>query len=66
MDRLRGELEQAQREKNEAKQSELETRVRLSQRPTLKYQPSKSFNEVRASVMVVLGVGVGLFTSRFL
>ena len=43
IDRLRNELEQAQREKNEAKQSEIETRIRLNKRPTLKYQPSKTF-----------------------
>ena len=33
MDRLRNELEQAQREKNEARQSEIETRMRLAKRP---------------------------------
>ena len=38
MDRLRNELEQAQREKNEARQSEIKTRIRLSKKPTLKYQ----------------------------
>lgn len=51
MDRLRNELEQAQREKNEARQNELETRIRLAKKPTLKFQPSKTFNEVRATVM---------------
>ena len=66
MDRLRNELEQAQREKNEARQSEIETRIRLAKKPTLKYEPSKTFNEIRASVMVALGIGVGLVTSKFL
>ena len=66
MDRLRNELEQAQREKNEACQSEIETRIRLAKKPTLKYEPSKTFNEIRASVMVALGIGVGLVTSKFL
>ena len=45
MDRLRNELEQAQREKNEARQNKIETRIRLAKKPTLKYQPSKTFNE---------------------
>ena len=66
MDRLRNELEEAQREKNEARQSEIETRIRLAKRPTLNYQPSKTFNEIRASVMVALGIGAGLVTSKFL
>ena len=66
MDRLRNELEQAQREKNEARQSEIETRIRLAKKPALKYQPSKTFNEIRASVMVMLGLGAGLFTNKFL
>ena len=35
MDRLRNELEQAQREKNEARQSEIETRIRLAKKPAL-------------------------------
>ena len=43
MDRLRKELEQAQREKNEARQSEIQTRIRLAKKPSLKYQPSKTF-----------------------
>lgn len=66
MDRLRDELEQALLEKNEARQSEIETRIRLGKKPTLNYQPSKTFNEVRASIMVALGVGAGLVTSKFL
>ena len=66
MDRLRNELEQAQRKKNEARQSEIETRIRLNKRPTLKYQPSKTFNEIRASVMVTLGVGTGLLVIKLL
>ena len=37
MDRLRNELEQAQRERNEARQSEIETRIRLAKKPTLQY-----------------------------
>ena len=64
MDRLRNELEQAQREKNEARQSEIKTRIRLSKKPTLKYQRSKTFNEIRASVMVTLGVGTGLLVNK--
>ena len=66
MDRLRNELEQAQREKNEARQSEIQTRIRLAKKPSLKYQPSKTFNEIRASVMVAFGIGAGLVTSKFL
>ena len=66
MGRLSNELEQAQREKNEARQSEIETRIRLAKRPALKYQPSKAFNEIRASVMVTLGVGMGLPVNKFL
>lgn len=66
MDRLRNELEQAQREKNEARQSEIETRIRLAQKPILKYEPGKTFNEIRASVTVALGIGAGLVTSKFL
>ena len=66
MDRLRNELEQAQREKNEARQSKIETRIRLAKRPALKYQPSKTFNEIRASVMVTLGVGTGLLVNKLL
>ena len=66
MDRLRNELEQAQREKNKARQSEIETRIRLAQKPTLKYEPSKTFNEIRASVMVALGIGAGFVASKFL
>ena len=60
------ELEQAQREKNEARQSETERRIRLANRPALKYQPSKTFNEIRASVMVTLGVGTGLLANKLL
>ena len=66
IDRPRNELEQAQREKNEVRQSEIETRTRLAKRPALKYQPSKTFNEIRASVMVTLGVGTGLLLSKLL
>ena len=62
MDRLRNELEQVQHEKNEARQSEIETRIRLSKRPTLKYQPTKIVNEIRTPVMVALGI----VTSKFL
>ena len=64
MDCLRNELEQAQREKNEARQSEIETRIKLAKRPVPKYQPSKTFNEIRASVMVTLGVGTGLLVNK--
>ena len=66
MDRLRNELEQAQREKNEARQSEIETRIRHAKRPALKYQPSKTFNEIRASAMVTLAVGTGLLVNKLL
>ena len=68
MDRLRNELEQAQREKNEARQREIETRIRLnnSKRSVLNYQPSKTFNEIRASVMLTLGVGAGLVANKLL
>ena len=64
MDQLRNELEQAQLEKNEAKQSELETRIRLSQKPALKYQPSTAFNNLHSSIFLVLGVGSGYVVSR--
>lgn len=66
MDRLRNELEQAQREKNEARRSEIETRIRLAKKPALNYQPSKVVNEVRASVMVVLGIGSGFIAHKFI
>ena len=66
MESYGNELEQAQREKNEARQSEIQTRIRLAKRPTLKYQPSKTFNELLASVMVALGIGTGFVASRFL
>ena len=66
MDRLRNELEQAQREKKEARQSELQTRIRLAKRPTVNFQPSKTFNEIRATVMVVLGIGGGLAVGKLL
>ena len=66
MDRLRNELEQAQREKNEARQSEIETRIRHAKRPALKYQPSKTFNEIRASAMVTLAVWTGLLVKKLL
>ena len=68
MDRLRNELEHAQREKNEARQSEIETRIRLnnSKRLILNYQPSKTFNKIRASVMVTLGVGGRLVVNKLL
>ena len=64
MDQLRNELEQAQLEKNEAKQNELETRIRLSQKPALKYQPSTTFNNLHSSILLVLGVGSGYVVSR--
>ena len=68
MDRLRNELEHAQREKNEARQSEIETRIRLnnSKRLILNYQPSKTFNKIRASIMVTLGVGGRLVVNKLL
>lgn len=63
---IRNELEQAQRGRNEARQSEIQTRIRLAKKPTLQYQPTTTFNNVRASVMVASGVGLGLVTSKFL
>ena len=56
----------AQREKNEARQSEIETRIRLAKRPTLKYQPSKTFNDVRSTVMVALGISCGFAVNKIL
>ena len=66
MDRLRNDLMIAQREKNEARQSEIETRIRHAKRPTLNYQPSKTFNDVRSSVMIALGIGCGFVTHKIL
>ena len=41
MDLLRNELEQAQREKNEARQSEIETRIRQTQQKTHREIPAE-------------------------
>ena len=60
MDRLRNELSLAQREKNEARQNEVQTCIRLAKKPTLNYQPSKTFNDLRSAVIVALGIGGGL------
>ena len=60
MDRLRNEVALAQREKNEARQNEVQTRIRLAKKPTLNYQPSKTFNDLRSAVIVALGIGGGL------
>ena len=64
MDKLRNDLAIAQREKNEARQNEIETRIRLAKRPTLKYQPSKTFNDVRSTVMVALGISCGFAVNK--
>lgn len=66
MDRLRNELEQAQREKNDAKQSEVETRIRLSRRPQLKYEGSQTFNSVHSTILLVLGISSGYVVSRII
>ena len=64
MDRLRNELSEAQREKNEAQQSEMQARIRLAQKLTLTYQLSKSFNDLRSAVMVAIGVGGALLLKK--
>lgn len=58
-DIFRIELEKAQREQNEARESEIQTRICLNQRPVLKFQPSKTFNDFRTSILLVMGVGLG-------
>ena len=51
--------------KNEARQSEIQTRIRLAEKPTLKYQPSKTFNDLRSTVMVTIGIGGALLFKKF-